>query len=78
MAGTVSLRARFSYFYGPYDYQGDVPMVTEKFNVSIFCSQKIVGMIRKYHNHTMQTNPLHREEEPQSINKTTQRQLKYK
>ena len=41
MTGTVSLRARFSYFYGPYDYQGDVPMVTEKFNVSIFCSQQV-------------------------------------
>ena len=24
-------------------------------------------MIRKYHNHTLQTNPRHREEEPQSI-----------
>ena len=34
VTGTVSLRARFSYFYGPYDYRGDVPMVTEKFNVS--------------------------------------------
>ena len=25
-------------------------------------------MIRKYHNHTLQTNPRHREEEPQNIN----------
>ena len=24
-------------------------------------------MIRKYHNHTLQTNPWHREEEPQNI-----------
>ena len=25
-------------------------------------------MIRDYHNHSLQTNPLHREEEPQNIN----------
>ena len=24
-------------------------------------------MIRKYHNHTLQTNPRHREEEPQNM-----------
>ena len=37
-------------------------------------------MIRKYHNHTLQTNPLQREEEPQKTNshKTSGRQLKYK
>ena len=78
MTGTLSLRARFSYFYGPYDYQGDVPMVTEKFNVSIFCSQKVSGYDQEIPQSELQTNPLHREEEPQSINKTTQRQLKYK
>ena len=27
---------------------------------------KIVSMIRKYHNHKLQTNPLHREEKPHS------------
>ena len=27
-----------------------------------------VSMIRKYHNHTKQTNPQHHEEEPQNIN----------
>ena len=35
-------------------------------------------MIRKYHNHTPQTNPRHRKEEPQNIDctKTPGRQLK--
>ena len=35
-------------------------------------------MIRNYHNHTLQTNPRHREEEPQNTNshKTLERQLK--
>ena len=35
-------------------------------------------MIRKYHNHTLSTNPLHRKEEPQNIysNKTFARQQK--
>ena len=35
-------------------------------------------MIRKYHNHTLQTKPQHREEEPQNTNshKTSGRQLK--
>ena len=28
-------------------------------------SKKQVNMIRKYHNHTLQTNPEHREEDPQ-------------
>ena len=33
-------------------------------------------MTRKYHNHTLQTNPQHREEEPQNNNnhKTPERQ----
>ena len=30
--------------------------------------KKKVSMIRKYHNHTLQTNPRHCEEEPQNIN----------
>ena len=35
-------------------------------------------MNRKYHNHTLQTNPWHHEEEPRNIysNKTSKRQLK--
>ena len=35
-------------------------------------------MNRKYHNLTLQTNPRHREEDPQNINsnKTLERQLK--
>ena len=35
-------------------------------------------MIRKYHNHTLKTNPRHRKEEPHNIysNKTSKRQLK--
>ena len=35
-------------------------------------------MIRKYHNHKLQTNPRHREEEPHNINsnKASERQLK--
>ena len=35
-------------------------------------------MIRKYDYHKLQTNPRHREEEPQNIyrNKTSERQLK--
>ena len=32
-------------------------------------SQKNVGMIRKYHNHTLQTNPQHYKEESQYIRK---------
>ena len=39
---------------------------------------KIVSMIRKYHNHTQQANPPHREEEPQNFynNNTSVRQCK--
>ena len=33
-------------------------------------------MIRKYHNHALQTNPRHREEEPHNNYKTTGRQIK--
>ena len=33
-------------------------------------------MIGKYHNHTLQTNPWHREEEPHNNHKTTGRQTK--
>ena len=37
-------------------------------------------MIRKYHNHKLQTNQRHHEEAPQTIhsNKTSERQLKAK
>ena len=35
---------------------------------------KIVRMIRKYHNHKLQTNPWHREEEPHNHHKTPGRQ----
>ena len=31
-------------------------------------TSKNVSMIRKYHNYTLQTNPWHREEEPQNTN----------
>ena len=33
-------------------------------------------MIRKYHNHKLQTNPWHREEEPHNNHETTGRQTK--
>ena len=33
-------------------------------------------MIRKYQNHKLQTNPLHREEEPHNNHETTGRQTK--
>ena len=33
--------------------------------------KKYVGMISKSHNHTLQTNPRHREEEPQNTNSHT-------
>ena len=31
---------------------------------------KIVSMIRKYHNHKLQTNPWHRQEEPYNHHET--------
>ena len=42
---------------------------------SLYKKEK-VGMIRKYYNHTLQTNQRHREEEPQNIysNNTSVRQ----
>ena len=38
--------------------------------------KKLVSMVGKYHNHTLQTNPRYSEEEPQNIysNKTSVRQ----
>ena len=33
-------------------------------------------MFRKYHNHKLQTNPWHREEEPHNNNETPGRQIK--
>ena len=35
-----------------------------------------MSIIGKYHNHKLQTNPWHREEEQHNINKTTARQTK--
>ena len=42
----------------------------------IYPTKKLVGVIRKYHNHKLQTNPWHREEELQYIysNKTPKMQ----
>ena len=40
------------------------------------CQLKIVSMIRKYHNHKLQTTPWHREEEPLNHHKTPGRQIK--
>ena len=37
---------------------------------------KIVNMIRKYHNHKLQTNPWQREEEPDNNQETPGRQTK--
>ena len=37
---------------------------------------EIVSMIRKYHNHKLQTNPWHRDEEPHNIHETPGRQTK--
>ena len=36
---------------------------------------KLVSMIRKYHNHILQTSLRHCDEEPQNTNKTSGRQL---
>ena len=38
--------------------------------------RKIVSMIRKYHNHKLQTTPWHREEEPLNHHETLGRQIK--
>ena len=40
--------------------------------------KKHMSMIRKYHNHTLQTNPRHREEAPHKNQKTPGRQTKQK
>ena len=37
---------------------------------------KMVSMFRKYHTHKLQTNPLHREEEPHNNHETPERQTK--
>ena len=37
---------------------------------------KIVSMLRKYHNHKLQTNMWHREEEPHNNHETPGRQTK--
>ena len=41
-----------------------------------FLTYKIVSMIRKYHNHKLQTTPWHREEEPLNHHETPGRQIK--
>ena len=38
-----------------------------KDNMTSLAKSEKVSMIRKYHNHTLQTNPRHREEEPHTI-----------
>ena len=47
-------------------------------NLTSWCIwvSKIVSMIRKYHNHKLQTNLWHREEEPHNDHKTPGRQTK--
>ena len=42
----------------------------------VLAFKKQVRMIRKYHNLTLQTNPLHRDEEPHNNHKTPERQTK--
>ena len=42
----------------------------------IYESSKIVSMIRKYHNHKLQTNPWHSEDEPHNNHETPGRQTK--
>ena len=37
---------------------------------------QVVSMKWKYHNHTLQINPWHDEEEPQNIRKTSEMKLK--
>ena len=48
------------------------------YSLQYLSEKKQVSMIRKYHNHTLQTNPRHHEEEPQNTDchKTSGRQLK--
>ena len=45
-------------------------------NVSSPIITKIVDMIRKYHNHKLQTNPWHREKEPHNNHEILRRQAK--
>ena len=42
----------------------------EKVHSVCFHDKKIVSMIRKHHNHKLQTNPWHSEEEPHNNHKT--------
>ena len=48
----------------------------KKRNINTKHIAKIVSMIRKYHNHKLQTTPWHREEEPLNHHKTPGRQIK--
>ena len=54
--------------------------ITETYEIKIYCIQFVYQKVSKhdqeYHNHTLQTNPRHLEEEPQNIysNNTSVRQ----
>ena len=52
--------------------------ILRKFFTQIFVglSKIVVSMIRKYHNHKLQTSPWHREEEPLNHHETPGRQIK--
>ena len=50
------------------DNNGMTYISTNLAHYAIAFAKKQVSMIRKYHNHTLQTNPRHREEEPHIYN----------
>ena len=68
----------------PYSYQvsrATIHNESEEAHIYIKCEAapihiKIVSMVRKYHNHKLQTNPWHREEEPHNTNETPGRKNK--
>ena len=80
----------FRYQYLSYDIMfGNVKMKQKLYEEKMvqFCNtmdtlfiqmflSKIVSMIRKYHNHKLQTNPWHPEEEPHDNHETPGRQTK--
>ena len=53
-----------------------VPIAFVFLTNEFFTIKKIVSMIRKYHNHKLQTTPWHREEEPLHHHETPGRQIK--
>ena len=69
----VSHKNRFlALFY----YNNDIVKLI-RYSIRLFADNtKIVSMIKKYHNHKLQTNPLHREEEPRNNQETPGRQTK--